>query len=185
MPINNLKAFIKILIKQSYHHEDEIKNIPFTCCHSTVRVIDFDRIKDSFFTALAIPKRLKSVDCIKVNTANNILYFIEMKSYTPGGTLTLNDWFVNRLECIPNKIIDSMFIILSFIGYYSSSKGLFKYFLNIDRLKTESIFLTDLNSIDLLSLTLAHQDKLGISLTKRITPPIVPMNTNDFIAKFP
>jgi len=185
MPINNLNRFINLLIKHSYHHEDEIQNIASTCCHSTVRVIDFDRIKDSFFVVLGIPKKLKSVDCIKVSAANDTLYFIEMKSYTPGGTLTLNNWFVDRLECIPKKIIDSMFIILSFIGYYSSSKCLYKYFLNIDKLKTESIFLTDLTSTQLLSLTLAHQDKLGISLTKRIAPPIIPMNTSAFITKFP
>ena len=185
MPINNLNAFVKLLTKHAYHYEDEIQNIPSTCCQSSITVIDFDKIKDTFFAVLVIAKKLKSVDCIKINTSNNTLYFIEMKSYNPGGRLSLNDWFVDRLQCIPNKIIDSMFIILSFIGYYSSSKGLYKYFLNIDRLKTESIFLTDLSSVDLLSLQLANQDKLGISFTKRIASPIVPMNSNDFIAKFP
>jgi len=183
-----LADFIAFLKANSYYHEKEIKDISSTCCPtSTVKVLDFDRVKDDFSKLIGLKdhEKLKSMDTIFFSVHNDILYLIEMKRYDPvNSTLSVQDFVNQYLTKLPNKMMDTIFILLSIMGYFGITKAFYSYFLNPDKLNIHSFLLTDLPDRDLLPLTLANLDKLNISLTRRVNSEIFSLNCNSFNSRF-
>jgi len=126
--------------------------------------------------------KLKSVDVMYLSPTENTLYLIEMKRYDPALSVKTAD---ERLKSLQNKVLDSIFILLSITGYLNIDKGFYPFFLNPNQLKVKCILLTDLDDKYLLPLMLANLDKLRINLSRRISDTmIVAMNASMFESKF-
>lgn len=75
-----LDVFKKLITDKGYFFEDELKNIPSTCCTtSTFKVLDFDKIKEEFCNKYGINSYCKSNDILILYQPKDELHFIEMK----------------------------------------------------------------------------------------------------------
>jgi hypothetical protein len=177
-----LQLLENLLTANGYYFEEELGNIPYSCCPAeTKKVLDFDQIKDKFCSVLAC-NPLKSVDTIYLAKPSNTLYLIEMKSFDPAGTLSCIDFIDKHYGkyAIGNKIADSLFVIFGIIGYYNIHNSFYAYFFNPNHLKIKTFLLTNFSYSDLVSLSLATLDKQKIGLTKRIEGETVIMNCDSF-----
>lgn len=182
---------INLLKLHNYYHEVELRTHPDTCCNAEmVRVINFDRIKDDFCDVLQIGCKLKSVDAILFpNNKPNHIYFIEMSSFRARNLRTGQSYMDFIAEemigfKVPNKIIDSIFLLLAFIGYHNGDNAFYRYMLDKSKSKIITVFLLDLNDIEINELQLLSLDKQQIELTKRIEGEIVILNCPSFTAAF-
>lgn len=177
-----------LLKNKALHIEEEIGKIAHSCCNtSKVKVLDFDKIKDEFCNTLNVKSPLKSVDAIYLSKTQNVIYLIEMKNYSTSGVISgINmtcEEFINfhfGKNSIGNKIIDSIFIIFGLMGYHNISKTFYPFFLDEQKLKIKTFFLTNFNHSDIVSLSLATLDKQRIGLTKRIEGETLIINCDGF-----
>lgn len=176
-----------LLKTKSLYHLEQIGKIKHSCCPSLAHsVIDFDKIKDEFCATLKV-KQLKSVDAIYLSTKKNVLYLIEMKEYfppgiIPGKNLSCEDFIKYHFGkyAIGNKILDSLFILQGIMGFYGISKNFYSYFFDDQKLKIQTLFLTNFNYVDLVTLSLATLDQQNLGLTKRIEGETTILNCDGF-----
>jgi hypothetical protein len=181
-----LAVLKKHLLDNSYFFEKELGVIPHSSCPtSIIRVLDFDAVKDRFSVELRMSS-LKSVDAIYFSNTRDEIYLIEMKRYVAGGLHSCVDYVKSHLgpNGLPNKIIDSIFILLGIMGYYQIDKSFYSFFLDPSKLKIKCLLLVDFSSSDLLALTLASQHKHNISLTKKVESEIGVINCSAFQRHF-
>lgn len=183
----------EVLFKNNFStHEKEIRNIPHSCCaNSDILAFSFDEIKDEFSQSLGIPqdRLLKSVDALFFSTNTDELYLIEMKGFTRAGVATIQDCkkFIKRhfdAFSLPNKIIDSIFLICSIIGYFDIDKDCYQYVLDQKGIKIKTVLLSNFSNQEILDLTLLSLHKQRISLTKRIDGEIGILNCDTFSSHF-
>jgi hypothetical protein len=173
-------------------HEKEIKNVPLSCClTSDIVVFSFDEIKADFYSTVGLnhANMLKSVDALYFSEKTEELYLIEMKGFGKAGHATLSECkkFIKnhfRQSNLPNKIIDTIYIFASIIGYYDLDKTSYKHFIDQKGIKIKTVLLSNFSHQELLDLTLASLHKQNISLTKRIVGEIGILNCDKFTTHF-
>jgi hypothetical protein len=179
-----IQIFIDFLKNHSYYFESELKDVQHTCCQSTIKVVDFDKVKDEFSKELGISYKLKSVDVLYLSKTTDTIYFIEMKRKDPTNTKVCAEFVRDRLHDLKPKLIDSLLIISSLIGYFQIDRAFYSFFLDPSKLKTKSILLTDISNQDLVTITLSQLHMLNINLGYRIGRPITTMNCDGFNSYF-
>jgi hypothetical protein len=181
------------LFRNNYSsHEKLICSIPLSCCSCTdISVFSFDEIKTDFYLTLGIPesRMLKSVDAIYFSPKTEELYLIEMKGFGKAGSASITECkrFIKKHFKpfnLPNKIIDSIFIINTIMGYFDIDKDCYQYFLDQNGIKIKSILLSNFSNQEILDLTLLSLHKQKISLTKRIVGEIGILNSDTFSRHF-
>ncbi len=179
----------QILFKTKFKsHEKEIKDIPLTCCaNSNLMVFSYDEIKSEFCRSIGISENnmLKSVDAIYFSIKTEELYLIEMKGFGKAGHASVTDCkkFIKkhfRPFGIPNKIIDSIFLFNSIMGFYNIDKDCYKYFVDQSGIKIKTVLLSNFSNQEILDLTLLSLHKQKITLTKRIDGEIGILNCDTF-----
>jgi len=172
-------------------YEREIKDIPDSCCASDILAFSFDEIKNEFSQNLGISndRLLKSVDALFFSKKTDEIYLIEMKGLARAGVATITDCkkYIKRHFApfsLPNKIIDSIFLICNIIGYYDIEKECYQYLIDQKGIKIKTILLSNFSNKELLDLTLLSLDKQKISLTKRIDGEIGILNCDTFSRHF-
>lgn len=164
-----LSKLLDLLRKEFIKSDKELKTISTSCCSNiSTRAIDFDQVKDRFSEVLQINKvnMLKSVDALVLK--NDTLYLIEMKKYDSTGSLTLEEFTLNRFEKFKNKIIDSIFILWGLVGYYNIDKNFYSYFLDPTKLKIKTVFLCNYSAQDYLKINTLLLPFKEISITNRV-----------------
>jgi len=71
--LNKLRT---LFIVEGYYFENEIKSIDHSCCSScTIKVLDFDKVKDEFCKNIGITDtdKLKSVDVMYLSPTENMV----------------------------------------------------------------------------------------------------------------
>jgi hypothetical protein len=183
----------KELFKNKYPtFEKEIRNIPQSCCTtSEISVFSFDEIKTDFYSSVGLShsNMLKSVDALFFAESTEELYLIEMKGFGKAGTATLSECkrFIKKHfqpSNLPNKIIDTVYLIASIIGFYDIDKSCYKYFVDQKGIKIKTVLLSNFTNQELLDLNLATLHNQNISLTKRIVGEIGILNCENFTNHF-
>jgi hypothetical protein len=183
----------KLLNDNALLIEDSVGNIENDSFKGIkVTVINFEKIIEIFSTTLKMGNRLKCVDAIKFNNASNTLFLIEWTSYKK-----CSKHFKTTFECfldkqynyeLINKAVDSIFMFLGLIGFYDIHKDFFGYFLDTqegkNKLKVKTVLLSDVDDMELSALDLTTLEKQNISLTKRISSPIIISNSSSFSQDF-
>ncbi|RYY54635.1 MAG: hypothetical protein EOO09_13540 [Chitinophagaceae bacterium] len=179
-----LQDFQNLLTANGFYFVDSLGNIQHSCCvTSTVKVIDFDKVKDEYCKLLGIPQ-LKSVDALFLAKSINSLFLIEMKSFNPALTKTAAQFIIDHFSTrgMPAKIVDSLILITSMIGVFNAPRALHSALLDANQIKVKTILLVDLNAVDMVSITLATLDKYNIGIVNRIEPDTAVMNCPQFEA---
>ncbi len=105
----------------------------------------------------------------------------DMKRYNPLSGLTEIEYVGQVLKKMPNKIIDSMYILLALMGYYGLAKEHYPMLLHPKKLKIFPYMVVNLKSSqEILNVSLALQNELRISLSKRIEENIMLINCEQF-----
>lgn len=160
-----------ILIQNGLYFEKEIKDIQYSCCNETLKVLDFDLVKDEFSKRIKIEKP-KSCDCLYFCSTRNELFFIEMKDidrFIIRNSRRITDF--KRFRAIveskllqyglDDKIIDSFNILLTILGYYRADLDIFgKIHKNRahDEIGIKYVLLINLNYSDFISYILGNID---------------------------
>ena len=152
-----------------------LKFIPRTCSKSDIIVLDYDFIKDTYCKGM---KTIKSADCLHLNEEENIISFIEMKDISQFIKFTQNKYrnisdfnkkfksYKNDLRNnLRNKIVDSITMLISAMGYYSCDTDSIKNILSGDNTKIKYIVMVNMSAEDYLTHSLST---LSIDLNFRI-----------------
>jgi hypothetical protein len=191
-----LASFKKILTGKGYYsaHHTPLKKHSCGCCKSVnIKVIDFDKMKEEFCQKIGIKHYPKSVDAVFLPKSKDEIYFIEMSSFRDYSTRTGKIGITEVIKYIkkdlkgfglPNKIIDSIFIVLGIAGYYNVNKNFYSYFLDRTKLKVKTLYVLDLNYRETTLLRRLNRHQMAIKLTKRIEGDINIMSCHQFNTHF-
>jgi len=139
-----LDKLLNILKDNDLFFESPIKDLPdSSCLQSDFKVIDFDRLKETYFREVGRIGRgntPKSCDALKIDCVNNCIWFIEMKD--------LSKWIL-KLESLPDrqakdnkveekfrdfgidqKIIDSFALLLDIARHYKIDPAFFPFIIS-------------------------------------------------------
>ena len=85
---------------------------------------------------------------------------------------------------MPKKIVDSLLILIAFLGYYAIDKTFYKVLLHPKQMPINSYMVINVRSQDLIGHRLALQDKLRISLSSRIEGNLGLISCEEFEQQF-
>jgi len=166
-----LNIFNKILKDNGLYLNKELRRIPSTCCSNlTTDVLDFDLIKDTFYTNIGLSQndKLKSADVLKIIPSQNKIVLIEMKKYDITGGYSIVEFIKNRIDGFQNKIIDSVFIILGIVGFYNIDPAFYNYFFNPTDFKIKAVFVSNISYKAYVAADIASLPSHKISISRRI-----------------
>lgn len=171
--MRNLIQFWKTVIPLNY--KKRVYEIPDTCCHCDIKLVDFDMVKDKFTEILKIDEghKLRSVDAIGL-LKKHTLCLIEMKGHDGETDKSI---FVKQkiTETIP-KFVDSIFILISILGYFKAKRKRYYTILHPKQLKISPYLVVNYEAKDLVPIRFALQGELNIKMSSRIQTPIQLIN---------
>ncbi|GAA4013715.1 hypothetical protein GCM10022408_28540 [Hymenobacter fastidiosus] len=158
----HIKNLLEVNSLANYH---TMHSIPRTCSKSTVTVLDYDYIKDAYCRGM---RTIKSADCLHLNTGDNVISFIEMKDiskfiqFTQEKSKDANDFnlkfkvYKNELKNgLKDKIMDSIAMLISTMGYYSCDSTIIKNILSKDNTKINYIIIVKMTASEYLDHSLS------------------------------
>lgn len=158
-----------------FNIKKKIGELKDTCCQTmAVNVLDFDATKDKFLELIGYPENIKpnSVDAIFYHRKKQALCFLEMKGQSEKEESDRVLFVKEKIEeCIP-KFIDSVYVLISALGYYKVGHGLYPTMLHPKKLRISPFIIINLKEIDLAPIRTLLTPQLNIKLCSRIQTPI-------------
>ncbi|MGH1337356.1 MAG: hypothetical protein ACRBFS_14635 [Aureispira sp.] len=121
-----------------------IKDIEHSCCQSQKEVIDFDAVKDAYYSQIGPPQRTpKSCDALLILPEENKIIFGEMKDMDKLiNRFTAEQDFYPTVDDLSNKIrnkfrpdkklFDSLFLLLEIAHYCALEDNFFSFLMSQD-----------------------------------------------------
>ena len=183
-----VKKLIKFFSTTPYYYIKKVCDIEHSCLKNcSIEVLDFDLVKDDFFKnelQIGESKKLSSVDGIFYNTKGERLCLFDMKRYNKLNNQSEKEFIEQELSKMPKKIVDSLLILIAFLGYYAIDKTFYKVLLHPKQMPINSYMVINVRSQDLIGHRLALQDKLRISLSSRIEGNLGLISCEEFEQQF-
>jgi|GEM_PF-4088905 len=184
-----LKDIVKFIRDSTpYYFMEPVKDIKHSCFKNCeLRVLDFDKVKDTFTKDIGIQEECKlcSVDGIFFDQRNNSLCIFDMKRFNSFYELTAETYLLNELRDMSKKIVDSLYLLCALLGYYGIEKNNYYTILHPTQLRIKPYLVVNVKSSqDIIMLRMALQNELKISLSRRIEKNINLISCDEFESAF-
>lgn len=191
-----LKTLEDFFRENNYFFQKKVKKFDDSCCKNVdVKVLSFDRIKDSYCENFKPTSKPQSVDFVFISCTTDELFFIEMKYYNPADKYTCLKFVEKHFEqesldgddfdsYIPQKIIDSYKVIILLMAHHGIDKKFLTYFDSPEIFRIKPILLMNLTSSEYLDVAFASLNKRTVRLTRIIDTEIALLTCEAFYNKF-